>query len=202
MGDTLRPVPIEAVRFLKLEQAEGDEKEWQAVIKVSKDRFTNAPTLEEDSLSSLADREGADELATYYEAKSEQREHDKKICKVSDLIGVDVRDARKDEDIGELEEIVFESKDGTIRYGALSFGGFFEGSDRLFAVPWDSIQLTRSADEDEIEYVTVTQEVNEEALSNARGGFSPDNWPAEADREWSIASQPERTAERDDTPRR
>ena len=69
---------------------------------------------------------------------------------------------------------------GKIRYGALSFGGFLGFGEKPFAIPWQSIDCTRPADQEDVEYLTFTVEVSEAILRVAQG-FPKDNWPATAD---------------------
>ena len=56
------------------------------------------------------------------------------------LIGEDVYNT-KDEDLGDIKEIMLDMNNGKIAYAVLSFGGFLGMGDKLFAVPWSALTL-------------------------------------------------------------
>jgi len=58
----------------------------------------------------------------------------------STLIGDRVRD-KKDEELGEIKEIMLDMRTGEVSYAVLSYGGFLGMGDKLFAVPWDALTL-------------------------------------------------------------
>jgi hypothetical protein len=64
--------------------------------------------------------------------------------------------------------------DGRIAYAVVSFGGFLGIGDKLFAVPWNSMQI----DADNHRFVL---DVPKEKLENAPG-FDKNSWPDFADR--------------------
>ncbi len=176
VGDALRPVPIEAAQVFR----RGEDQKWSIQLDVDQERFKNAPAIKQDGWTTLSQTQWSSDLDTYYSVTVAERRREDNIHKVSDLIGMDIRNLRGEDAVGELAEIVFESKTGEIRYGALSFGGFLGFGETLFAVPWESIAFTRPAGEEEMKYLTLTVEVNEESLREAKG-FPKDNWPAKAD---------------------
>ena len=47
----------------------------------------------------------------------------------------------KDEDLGDLKEIMLDMRTGRVSYAALSFGGFLGMGEKLFAVPWNALTL-------------------------------------------------------------
>lgn len=65
---------------------------------------------------------------------------------------------------------------GRVAYAVLSFGGFLGLGDKLFAIPWDSLELNT---EEKCFYLNV----DKEQLENAPG-FDKDNWPNFADNQW------------------
>jgi hypothetical protein len=65
---------------------------------------------------------------------------------------------------------------GRIAYAVLSFGGFLGMGDKLFAVPFQSMQF----DVEDEEFVL---DVNIERLKNAPG-FDRNHWPKMGEREW------------------
>jgi sporulation protein YlmC with PRC-barrel domain len=92
------------------------------------------------------------------------------------LIGEDVYN-RQDEDLGDIKEIMLDTRSGQVAYAVLSFGGVFGIGEKLFAVPWQSLQLD-----------TVNKrfilDASKEHLKNAPG-FDKDNWPDMASTEFS-----------------
>jgi len=56
------------------------------------------------------------------------------------LMGEDVYN-RQEEDLGDIKEIMLDMQTGQIAYAVLSFGGVLGMGDKLFAVPWQALQL-------------------------------------------------------------
>jgi sporulation protein YlmC with PRC-barrel domain len=98
------------------------------------------------------------------------------LPRASKLIGADVENAQG-EDLGQIEDIVLDPKEGSVAYAVLSFGGFLGLGEKYFAIPWSA--LTAKAEEDD----TLILNVDKEKLKNAPG-FEKNNWPNMADRTW------------------
>jgi sporulation protein YlmC with PRC-barrel domain len=98
------------------------------------------------------------------------------IMSADSLIGDRVVN-REGEDLGKIEEIMLETENGRIAYAVLSFGGLMGMGDKLFAVPWNLLQL----DTQERRFIL---NVSKERLKTAPG-FDKNNWPRMADTEWS-----------------
>jgi sporulation protein YlmC with PRC-barrel domain len=90
------------------------------------------------------------------------------VISASDITGTKVRNL-EGESIGRIEELVLDADQGTIRYAVLSFGGFLGIGDKLFAVPWKSLQYS---DAEEMFIL----DANKERLKNAPG-FDKEHWP-------------------------
>ncbi|UGQ45155.1 PRC-barrel domain-containing protein [Massilia endophytica] len=94
------------------------------------------------------------------------------------LMGEDVYN-RQEEDLGDIKEIMLDMQTGQIAYAVLSFGGILGMGDKLFAVPWQALQLD-----------TVNKrfilDCTKEKLENAPG-FDKDRWPDMADQQFSSA---------------
>lgn len=130
------------------------------------------------------------------------REEKPLIHRASALIGLNVKNSA-DKQLGEIHDLAIDGKTGKIEYAAVSFGGFVGIGDKLFAVPWDSLQIKRVGDAEKDNWVAV-MEVSEATLKNTRG-FDKDNWPDMADERWRAENDRVfRTTEREDdtTPRR
>ena len=77
------------------------------------------------------------------------------------------------EDLGKIEDIMIDLQSGRVAYAVLSFGGFLGIGDKLFAIPWRSLEL----DTERHEFLL---NVEKSTLENAPG-FDKDNWPDFAD---------------------
>lgn len=92
------------------------------------------------------------------------------------LIGNDVYNA-KNEDLGDIKEIMLDMRSGKVNYAVLSFGGFLGMGEKLFAVPWNALRL-------DTENKRFVLNVDKEKLKNAPG-FDKDNWPDMANQTWA-----------------
>ena len=83
----------------------------------------------------------------------------------------------QEETLGDIKEIMLDMRTGQVAYAVLSFGGFLGMGEKLFAVPWQALQLD-----------TVNKrfmlDADKTKLQNAPG-FDPDAWPDMSDVSWS-----------------
>jgi sporulation protein YlmC with PRC-barrel domain len=49
----------------------------------------------------------------------------------------------KEENLGKIEEVMIDSERGRIAYVVLSFGGLLGMGNKLFAIPWESLEFNR-----------------------------------------------------------
>ena len=77
------------------------------------------------------------------------------------------------EDLGEIKDIMIDVPSGRVAYAVLSFGGLLGMGDKLFAIPWQVLQL----DPPNHRFVL---DVDKDRLKSAPG-FDKDHWPAMAD---------------------
>jgi hypothetical protein len=110
--------------------------------------------------------------------------------KASELIGLNVRGYSGDDDIGEINDLMI-GKDGKVIYAAVSFGGFLGLGDKLFAVPFEAIELVKVDDD-----TYARMDVSEETLKDMEG-FNQDNWPEQPNHKFRRGLG--RQAERSDT---
>lgn len=103
------------------------------------------------------------------------KEHSNQIVKSSEVIGVSVINAEK-ENLGKIEEIVIDKITGEVHYVVLSFDGIFNFANKYFAFPWKSI----SYDPAEESFIL---NVSKEKLKNA-DGFDKNQWPNFSDEKW------------------
>jgi sporulation protein YlmC with PRC-barrel domain len=92
------------------------------------------------------------------------------------LMGEDVAN-RNDEDLGDIKEIMLDMRTGQVAYAVLSFGGMLGVGEKLFAVPWQALQL------DTVNKRFVL-DISKDRLESAPG-FDPDAWPDMTDVTWT-----------------
>ena len=91
------------------------------------------------------------------------------------LIGDNIYN-HKDEDLGDIKEIMLDVNNGRIAYAVLSFGGFLGIANKLFAVPWSALKLDTA---NKRFLLNVDKERPESAP-----GFDKDDWLDMADPTW------------------
>lgn len=98
------------------------------------------------------------------------------IMSADTLAGNDVCN-EEGEALGEIEDIMLDMRSGRISYAVLSFGGFLGMGQKLFAVPWEALELdTRNK--------RFVLNVEKGRLKDAPG-FDKDQWPDMADPSWA-----------------
>jgi sporulation protein YlmC with PRC-barrel domain len=103
-----------------------------------------------------------------------------KIHRASEVIGLNVMTPDNEDTIGEVNDLVLDSEKGTIRYAAVSVGGFLGIGDKLVAVPWKAFECRK--DEDGNTYLSL--DTTKEKLEKAPG-FDQSNWPDFGNETWS-----------------
>lgn len=73
------------------------------------------------------------------------------------------------QDLGDIKDFMVDLDNGRIVYAVLSFGGFLGMGDKLFAIPFDALEVDTQRE-------CFKLDVNKEILENAPG-FDEDNWP-------------------------
>lgn len=90
--------------------------------------------------------------------------------RTSMLLGMQVKNF-EGEEIGTLEDLVVDVRDGRIRYGVLSFGGILGIGDKLFPIPWRELSLRFQENES-----FLVADVSKEFLDKTPS-FARDQWP-------------------------
>ena len=124
---------------------------------------------------SYEDRDTYGMYKSYDKSYSENEGPGPRLMGADTLIGEDVYN-QKDEDLGDIKEIMLDMNNGKIAYAVLSFGGFLGMGDKLFAVPWSALKL-------DTENKRFILNVDKKRLDSAPG-FDKDNWPDMADPSW------------------
>lgn len=105
-----------------------------------------------------------------------QRQEHRRVHPAAAFRGVQVTNPAGD-DLGTIEDVAVDVESGRIAYAVLSFGGFLGMGDKLFAVPWESLELTIDNGG------TFILDVGEDRLKEAPG-FDKDHWPDMGDPQW------------------
>ncbi|HHX81816.1 MAG TPA: PRC-barrel domain containing protein, partial [Pseudomonadaceae bacterium] len=80
------------------------------------------------------------------------------------------------ESLGDIEDLMIDLGTGRVAYAVLSFGGVLGMGNKLFAIPWQAMNL----DTDNQVFLL---DVNKESLEQAPG-FDKDDWPDMSDPRW------------------
>ncbi|HVL34416.1 MAG TPA: PRC-barrel domain-containing protein [Burkholderiales bacterium] len=89
--------------------------------------------------------------------------------RASRLIGMDVR-SPKDENLGEIKDLVIDTQSGRVEYVALAHGGFLGLGQDLYAYPLNAFQPAKDRDD------RLVLNVTREQLKQAQG-FDANDWP-------------------------
>ncbi len=162
------------------ERAESRGRRWAVRIDLTRDRVAEAPALEDDDLTILADEAKLKQIAEFYRVMETTKRRERPVLTVKDLLDFDVRRAEKTGRVAKLEDLVFEIPSGRIRYGALDFTVAPERPEGLFPVPW--VMFTISVGEER--YLTFERDVTQEMLQAAERFAEDETWPATADTRW------------------
>lgn len=177
VGDKLYAVPFKAFKFTGGKEV--------CILDVTKQRLEQAPEFKNDDWANLGDEHWTTNVYTYYTIKPDATV-DKTtvktttgrptIVKGSDAVGMDVHNA-KNENLGDIEDLMIDVNSGRVGYAVLSFGGVLGIGDKLFAVPWQALSLHP----DKKMFVL---NLEKDRLKTAPG-FDKKNWPDMTDLAWS-----------------
>ena len=98
------------------------------------------------------------------------------IVRASSMAGMAVKDPAN-KSLGKVEDVVIDTQNGTVRYAAISFGGFLGVGDKLFAVPFRALHVRHEPGSKSPHFEL---DVSKEALEKAKG-FDKKHWPDFAD---------------------
>src|SRR5262245_36868633 len=98
------------------------------------------------------------------------------VVRSSSMAGMPVR-SPEDKDLGKVEDVVIDMETGSVRYVAVSFGGFLSVGDKLFAVPFRALHVKHDAKAKKAHFV---MNIDKQTLEKAKG-FDKKEWPNFAD---------------------
>lgn len=170
LGDKLVAVPIDLVRL--------DTEQGRLILDVSEEQLTNAPAFDSDAWPNASYSDWDLEEQEYWSGQTEM-EPDEPAIRATEFLDFQVVNARL-ETLGEIEDLMIGLDSGRVNYAVLSFGGFLDIGDKLFAVPLSAFALNPQR-------AALIFDVDRETLENAPG-FEPDNWPDTANQRWDVDS--------------
>ena len=94
-----------------------------------------------------------------------------RLLSSSSLEGTDVRN-NLGESLGDIKDLMINTRTGKVEYAVLSFGGFLGMGDKYFAIPWNAFDVDRMHEE-------MVLDIPRETLEKSPG-FDKDNWPTTA----------------------
>ncbi|PRY88483.1 PRC-barrel domain-containing protein [Mongoliibacter ruber] len=95
------------------------------------------------------------------------------LLSASSVVGTNVKNLR-DEDVGEIKEVMLYTDTGEVAYAVLSVNsGFLNLGSKYFAVPWEALSFVRAQSSGE---EVITLDVDKEKLENSPG-FDQKEWP-------------------------
>jgi sporulation protein YlmC with PRC-barrel domain len=198
-GGKLFAVPWQSMTFMYGEPNKANSRHF--MFDVTKEQLENAPGFDSARWPNVADPKWAASIDQHYKVQrtatlpnndeARQAVAYETVFRASKIKGMDVRN-NANEDLGAIDELVIDVTKGHVKYLALSFGSWFTGGNKLFAVPLSSCTLTHANDKT---YFVI--HVSQDSLKNAPG-FDKNHWPNTADPNWakSIDTFYERSAQR------
>lgn len=203
IGSKLFAVPFEKMTFVFGEPSKANSRHF--VFDVTKDQLAKTEGFDSSHWPNVADPQWGASIDKHYNVTRKEhlkRENDASAPKVayetvfraSKIKGMDVRNDH-DENLGSVDEIVIDVTKGHVKYLALSFGSWFTGGNKLFAVPLTSFTLKHANNK-----TFLVTHVSQDALRNAEG-FDKSHWPDTSNPNWAkgIDTYYERTAQRPTT---
>jgi len=204
IGSKLFAVPWQKMTFMLGEPNKANSRHF--MLDVSKEQFENSPGFDSSHWPNVADPNWGASVDKHYNfernattANTENRQQTvayETVFRASKIKGMEVRND-KNEHLGDINDMVIDVAKGHVKYLALSYGSWFTGGNKLFAVPLSSFTLTHDNNK-----TFFTVHVSQDSLKNAPG-FDKNNWPDTADPNWAkgIDTYYERSAQRTTTTR-
>jgi sporulation protein YlmC with PRC-barrel domain len=197
VGNKLFAVPLGAMTFKFGEPNKADSRHF--VFDVAKDHFKDSDGFDQSRWPNIADPKWGESIDKHYKFDRQPTTGTnagapvtyETVFRASKIKGMDVRNKEND-NLGSIDEIVIDMNKHHVNYLVLSYGSWFAGGNKLFAVPLASLTLNHANDK-----TFFLAHVSQETLKNAPG-FNKDQYPNMADPNWAktIDTYYERTATR------
>jgi len=188
IGSKLFAVPWQSMTFMYGEPNQANSRHF--MFDVSKEQLENAPGFDSSHWPNVADPKWSTAIDSHYRVDRKttiapanadpagQTVVYETVFRASKIKGMDVRNDAN-EDLGAIDELVIDVTKGHVKYMALSYGSWFTGGNKLFAVPLSSCTLTHANDKT---YFVI--HTSQDSLKNAPG-FDKSHWPNTADPNWA-----------------
>lgn len=171
LDKNLIPVPFKALKF---------SDQQQSKLNVDLQRLKEAPEFEASGWNTIGNPEWGEKVHTHYrvrmDASNDQnsdRQQPLALVKATEVMDLNVGTPKR-EDIGQIEDFLIDTDRGRIALAVMKIEkGRAAQSDRLYAVPWQSVDFNKS---DRI----IVLKVQPDRLREAPA-FEPNNWPNFAD---------------------
>jgi sporulation protein YlmC with PRC-barrel domain len=200
IGSKLFAVPWQKLTFMFGEPNKANSRHF--MFDASKEQFENSPGFDSAHWPNVADPQWGASVDKHFnfnrtttaantDDARQQTVAYETVFRASKIKGLEVRNDAN-EHLGSIDDLVIEIGKGHVKYLALSYGSWFTGGNKLFAVPLSSFTLTHDNNK-----TFFTVHVSQDSLKNAPG-FDKSNWPDTADPNWAkgIDSYYERTVQR------
>jgi len=196
IGSKLFAVPYGSMKFMFGEPKDANSRHF--MFDVTKDQLEKAPGFDTSHWPNVGDSKWAASIDKHYNYDRKHTDSDSSatvtyetVFRASQIKGMDVRN-EANENLGSVDELVIDVTKGHVKYVALSYGSWFTGGNKLFAVPLSSLTLTHANNK-----TFFVAQVSQDTLKNAPG-FDKNIWPNTADPNWAkgIDTYYQRTAQR------
>jgi sporulation protein YlmC with PRC-barrel domain len=206
IGSKLFAVPWQKLTFMFGEPNKANSRHF--MLDASKEQFENSPGFDSSHWPNVADANWSASVDKHYNfdrnaqnrtnttansnsGNTQQTVAYETVFRASKIKGMEVRND-KNEHLGDIDDMVIDVAKGDVKYLALSYGSWFTGGNKLFAVPLSSFTLTHDNNK-----TFFTVHVSQDSLKNAPG-FDKNNWPDTANPNWAkeVDTYYERTAQR------
>ena len=188
LGDKLFAVPFDLLEAPEVK--EGDDLAY-FTLDIDKSRLETAPGFERSKWPDFNEQAWCAEVDKFYgglsrtsgdqPAADSVRAIDSKaktcLCRSSELIGKNVHNLQ-DDDLGEIKELVLDPGHSRVSYFVLKSGGFLGLGGKLFAIPWEVVQVNKQGDEERL-----TLDMTKERFEKAPE-YKDSDWERMSDPDW------------------
>jgi sporulation protein YlmC with PRC-barrel domain len=170
------------------------------VLSVDKDRLKAAEGFDKDKWPNMGDSTWGRNVYDYYgqrpywqdstqpsgtvndpnRSKTSIHSYPARIEKASYLIGKDVN-STQGQDIGEINDLAVDVDRHRVAYAVLEYDPSFNAKEKLFAVPWASLNLPSQTDQDLVIAI-------DKARLDTSEGFNKNAWPDMSNMQWANAT--------------
>jgi len=182
LGDKLFALPYS---MLKAPPVPESSRFASFTLDIEKSKLEKAPGFPKDNWPDIQTTGFIEGIDKYYgtsrtgTTKAVDANARLELCKASEIIGKDIVTPTKD-DLGDIKELVLDPSRGRVTYFVLSSGGFLGLGDKLFAIPWEAVKVTREGDKAKPRFVVA---ISKERFEKAPE-FTEKEWPRMSDPVW------------------